>query len=276
MPLDLDRTLRSGQPSHFLWTKEGDRYYRWIGGERCEIWVEDGTLRQTEGFEAYVQTFLRTSDDLEKVYEHLAPDPILRDAISSQRGLRLTLNDPWETMLCFLCSIHNNLPRIRRNVQSLMPEGRTLSPEELLRTDLGPMRLGFRERYLREAAERAVGLDLDSLGREGYEETKEALLEFPGVGPKVADCILLFGYGFLEAFPVDVWIQRAMEAYYRKRPWEIGDFARERWGKYAGYAGQYLYGHAREFLTPRGRRRSAPFPRSSRGGSRRWGTPSRP
>ncbi|MFH1773891.1 MAG: DNA glycosylase [Methanobacteriota archaeon] len=245
MIINLKLTMESGQPPNFIWSKDGDKYFRYIGGEKCYIW-EDNGLRCTEGFEDYVLKLLRGSDDLNAVYKKISTDAVTKQAIKKYSGLRVTLSDPWETLVCFICSVNNNIPRIRRNVQSLMREGRVLTPEEILRADLSRCCLGFREKFLRETAELALSYDLEKIGKTDYKTAKQVLMELPGVGAKVADCALLYGYGVLQAFPIDVWIQRAMEKYYRKKkPAEIRKFAEERWGSCAGYANTYLYAAVR-------------------------------
>ncbi|MBI5253484.1 MAG: hypothetical protein HY930_03690 [Euryarchaeota archaeon] len=237
--------MESGQPPNFIWNKEGNKYFRYIDGEKCYIWY-DNNLRCTEGFEEHVLKLLRAGDDLNKIYKKISTDAAIKRAIKNYRGLRVTLSDPWETLVCFICSINNNIPRIRKNVQSLMREGRVLTPEEILKADLSKCSLGFREKFLKETAELVLSHDFKKIGETDYKTAKQTLMEFPGVGEKVADCVLLYGYGFLQAFPIDVWIQRAMEKYYRKKkPAEIRKFAEERWGSCAGYANTYLYAAVR-------------------------------
>jgi N-glycosylase/DNA lyase len=241
MLIDLRLTMESGQPPQFIWKQEGDKYYRYVEGRKCYLWQE-AELHCTPGYEDYVREFLRAKDDLEEIYAKIATDAAMRAAINRYRGLRLTKNDPWETLVSFVCSINNNIPRIRRNVQSLIHRGRMLTPGEILERDLTRYRLGFRADFLRSIAEHMTSYDLGKIGRMSYEEAKATLMELPGVGEKVAECVLLFGYGFLEAFPVDVWVGRAMETYYGVRGRKkIAEYARRKWGPYAGYAQQYLY-----------------------------------
>lgn len=218
-----------------------------VDRERCELWEEKGRLHFTDGFSRYVANLLRAKDDLEKIYGEIDTDATMRNAIRKYRGLRITKSGPWETIVCFICSINNNIPRIRKMVQSLMVEGEVMPPEVMFAADLSQKRLGYREKYLKATAEMAMGYDLRRIGRMNYGNAKEALIEFEGVGEKVADCVLLFGYGFLEAFPVDVWIAREMGRSYGVRGERaIREFAKRKWGKYAGYAQQYLYCMARE------------------------------
>lgn len=202
---------------------------------------QDEKLHYTPGYEDYVYSLLRLEDDLEKIYKEIATDPFMIKAVKKYRGLRITKSDPWETLISFVCSINNNIPRICKNVQSLMENGKILPPEDLLRADLHRCKLGFRAKFLRQIAEMISSYDLEKIGKMEYEEAKATLVELPGVGDKVSECVLLFGYGFLEAFPVDVWIARAMKEYYGVTGKKARKFARERWGALAGYAQQYLY-----------------------------------
>jgi N-glycosylase/DNA lyase len=132
-------------------------------------------------------------------------------------------------------------------VQCLLKGGRIPPAEELARAELSGVRLGFRERYLKATAARVANMDFSAIGELSYEEARQELMKLQGVGEKVADCVLLFGFGYLEAFPVDVWIARAMRAYYGITSIkEMRRFARERWHPYEGYAQQYLYMLVRE------------------------------
>ncbi len=246
MELNLEITMESGQPPHFLWNCENGRFWRIVGGERRELWQEDGKLKWSEGFGEEAKHLLRSGDNLERICKAIGTDAVMRRAISRHRGLRITKNAPWETIVCFICSINNNIPRIRKMVQSLMVDGEVMPPEVMFAADLGGKKLGYRDKFLKATAEAAMSYDLSRVGRMEYENAKEALIEFEGVGPKVADCVLLFGYGFLEAFPVDVWIAREMKrGYGLEGERAIREFAKKRWGKFAGYAQQYLYCSAR-------------------------------
>ncbi|MFH1285795.1 MAG: DNA glycosylase [Candidatus Micrarchaeota archaeon] len=246
MLINLELTMESGQPPHFLWNKEGNRYWRLINGKRCELWQSEGNFHFSNGFNE-IFDILRSNDDLEEIYKCIGTDDFMRSAISSQRGLRLTLSDPWETLIVFLCSINSNIPRIRKNVQSLMKNGSVLEPRTIECMDLKPLKLGFRERFIKETASLMSSYDLDDLEKLNYEKARALLQEFPGVGPKVADCVLLFGCGKTEAFPVDVWMARAMNEHYRKStPKEIQEFARKKWKNHAGYAQQYIFNFCRK------------------------------
>jgi N-glycosylase/DNA lyase len=247
--INLKLTMESGQPPEFLWNKDGERYWRELGdGSCCYLWQRDEELLYQGCTESYVREFLRLDDNLEEIYAVIsAEDEVMTRAIERFRGLRITKNDPWETLVAFICSINNNIPRIRRNVQCLLSGGCVLPPEQLAAADLTRAKLGFRESYLKATAERVANMDFEALGKLNYTEAKQELMKLQGVGEKVADCVLLFGFGYLEAFPVDVWIARAMRAYYGiDKIKEMRRFARERWHPYEGYAQQYLYMLVRE------------------------------
>ncbi len=250
MLLDLNLTMKSGQTPEFVWDDDNGKYSRLVGGRLCEIWYDD-RLRFTPGFEDYVMEFLRKGDDLEKIYEKINTDEVMGKAIRKYRGLRITKNDPWETTLSFICSAANNIKRIRKNVQSLMINGRVMTPEEILKTDISSARLGFRQKLLKKTAGMIVnGHSLEEIKKMNYGEAVEHLIKLHGVGNKVANCVLLFGYGFLESFPIDTWIRKIMiENYFdgkKTSDKKINEFAVGRWGKYAGYANQYLFCYARK------------------------------
>ncbi len=249
MLLDLRLTMESGQTPEFVWSKNGNRYSRQVGGRLCELWQDD-SVRCTKGFEKHTSEFLRENDDLETIYKNINTDEIIDEAINRYRGLRITKNDPWETTVAFICSANNNIKRIRKNVQSLMVNGAVMAPDGILKTDLKFAKLGFREKFLKTTASMVeAGYSLEEIKNMKYDEAVARLTKLHGVGNKVANCILLFGYGFLEAFPTDTWIRNIMvENYFggkKTSDKNIQSFAQDRWGKYAGYANQYLFCYAR-------------------------------
>ena len=245
--------MESGQPPHFIWNREGEKYWRFAEGERLELWSENGRLACTPGFEEYVHGFLRLGDDLPAIHRAISTDERMACAVKHCGGLRITKSDPWEALVCFVCSQNNNIPRIRKMVQSLMRDGEVMTPEEMARADLSASRLGYREKFLRGCAAMAPSYDFDALARMPYADAHAAIIEFPGVGPKVADCTLLFGLGFLEAFPVDVWVSRVMGALYgAKDTRDARRIAEKKWGAYAGYAQQYLFCFGRDGACPMG------------------------
>ncbi|MEM0149778.1 MAG: hypothetical protein QXW10_02690, partial [Candidatus Micrarchaeaceae archaeon] len=183
-------------------------------------------------------------------------------------GMRLTLNDPWETALCFVISQNNNVKRIRGIVLNIIrkfghpikddndsivarsfPTSADIASASI--EDIRACGAGFRARYIKNAAEFfASNASAKGLARKDYATLKEALMEIDGVGDKVSDCIALMGFGKLEAFPIDTWSKRVLEKVYfhgkAQKVEKLHDFAYGRWGKYAGYAQQYLFWHGRQ------------------------------
>jgi N-glycosylase/DNA lyase len=209
----------------------------------------------------------RLDDDMEEIYGKIATDGFMRGAVSRYAGMRLTLNDPWEAVLCFIISQFNNVKRIRRITMSIVnrfgayitdSEGRAVArgfPDSATMAEASAKEFrecgaGFRAKYIKEAAEYCTNnLDIYKLSRLDYPELREELMGIKGVGEKVADCIALMGYGKLEAFPIDVWVKRTMERIYFKgrsmRTSELRSFAEDKFGPYAGCAQQYIFWHGR-------------------------------
>ncbi len=209
----------------------------------------------------------RLGDNMRSIYRQIATDSFVKASIEKYKGMRITLNDPWETTLCFIISQFNNVKRIRLITKNILrtfgpsikddrdnvvansfPEPGSLANATI--KELMACGTGFRAKYIKDAADYcANNLDLSSLRTKGYAELKEELMRISGVGDKVADCIALFGYGNTHAFPIDVWMQRAMERTYfngkKTSARKIHEFAEERWGAYAGFAQQYIYHYAR-------------------------------
>ena len=202
--------------------------------------------------------------DMSSIYARIGTDDLMKEAVSQLHGMRITRNDPWETLLCFIVSQFNNIKRIRNTTRMLISrfgEGidtasgkRFPGPERFANASLSSIRAcgtGFRDVYIKKAAKAcSMDFDLSELGSYPYAEAKARLMGLPGVGDKVADCVLLFGYGKLEAFPIDTWVKKTVESLYFKGSnmpvRKIHEFAYEQWGDMRGYAQQYLFWHGRE------------------------------
>lgn len=178
--------------------------------------------------------------------------PALIEALKYGRGIHILRQDRWETVCSFILSQNNNIPRIKKLVGAIserygepigaghyaFPNAEALN--EAGERGLAELKTGFRAKYVADAAARVCDgrLELDSLGGD-TEEMKKKLCEVKGIGPKVALCSLLFGFGRFDAFPIDVWIRRVVEKYF-----PIGFDPREL-GPYAGIAQQYLFYYER-------------------------------
>jgi N-glycosylase/DNA lyase len=193
----------------------------------------------------------------------------MRAAVARCRGLRLLRQDPWECLASFICSSTKQIVQIRQIVALLSERwGRVVptppeaalrhafpTPESLARAGeqaLRDCKLGFRAPYLLDAARRVVEgrLDLAAVARMDTAEARCALMEIHGVGRKIADCVLLFAYGRQDAFPIDVWVRRALIQKYFPKARRIAAarleaFSQTYFGPYSGYAQQYLFHHVR-------------------------------
>ncbi len=212
-----------------------------------------------------VETHLRKDDEVAKIKDSLRHDPVLAKGLDSYSGLRIVKHDEWECLCSFTLATYANIPRISRMIETLalrfgepIADGISSFPT-LERMRLVPLStlsrcgLGYRSDYIHRMS---VSLDDTSIARlkkMGYEDLRESLLELPGVGDKVADCVALFGFGKLEAFPIDVWMMRALKRLYHRTGsyGKLRAFAQERFGPYAGYAQEYLYYNERT-LAPKG------------------------
>ncbi len=210
----------------------------------------------------------RFSDDMGKIYKKINTDPFIDSSIKKYKGMRLTLNDPWETTVCYITSQFNNVKRIRKIIKSLInrfgadikdSNGKVIGkafPESSMLMNASIKELmacgtGFRAKYIKSAAEYCTNnLDLYKLNPNNYNKLKETLMEVDGIGDKVADCIILMGYGNLDAFPIDVWVKRTIEKFYFKGKNQkiktIHEFADETWQDYKGYAQQYIFWGGRQ------------------------------
>ena len=198
--------------------------------------------------------FFDLDRDYEEIKNCLSADSVVKNALESAKGIRIMRQEKWETLCSFIISQNNNIPRIKGIIGRLCESfgdkitgGYAFPSAEriavLTEEDLAPIRSGFRARYILDAATRVSSgeINLDSLSDMSYDDAKRCLMQIKGVGNKVADCVLLFGYGFFDAFPNDVWIKRVIEKYY-------GDsFDEAVFKPYGGIAQQYLFYSERGF-----------------------------
>ncbi len=260
--LDLEATLDSGQVFGFQKITAGT-FQGIIAGRSVEIaqikdqlWVSC----KKDIPERAVRQFFDLDRDLKPLYQLLEWEGPL-EACQKFKGLRIIQQDPWEALAAFIISSNNNIKRIQKIWKSLslhFSGSATLFPrpqkiakgDELLLRRLG---LGYRAPFLLKTAKNVSRYParLDQIHKADYERARDLILRYSGVGPKVADCVLLFGFQKYEAFPVDTWITKVMrKLYFRGRKVsedKTARFARKRWGPWAGYVQQYLFHTARTF-----------------------------
>lgn len=215
----------------------------------------------------YIERLFRLDDDLAAFYRTLRKDP-LAEILPSLRGLRLMrATNPYESIICSICSQNNSVKRFHRMIGNLKQRwGRRIkfdgntpyftfpTPYQLSQLNQREARLcglGYRAPYVIQVSKSISKgeTDLEALGRQGYDEALEHLLQLPGVGPKVADCFCLYGLGYTEAAPLDRWVERALSHFYPGEV-KIGSrearyYLRRRFGEWAGYAQLYLFHYAR-------------------------------
>ena len=255
----------------FGWSRYNENYFgiidhvgvslKQVGG--AVKFTTDGAIKAPR-----VRRYLALDDDLEAILDSVRVDPFMRRVLRTVKGLRLLKQDPWHCLCSYLISSNNRVERIDKSVKEIgrkwgrrhVVSGREVfdlpDAGRLAQCAEGGIRscgVGFRAPYLLKTAQDVAAgrLDLDRVGRLPYDDAKQALLDLHGVGDKIADCVLLFAYSRFEAFPVDVWIKRAVEKiYFRSRSLSTRDihrFARDHFGPYAGYAQEYIYYFARMY-----------------------------
>ena len=256
--LDLAQTLESGQC--FRWRKQADGSYIGIAGRHALKAVQE-TEGVTLGFpdskdKAFWLHYFDDETDYAAVIRQFAADPVLKEASEQNRGIRILRQEPFETLISFIISQNNNIPRITGIIERLCgsfgerldtPFGEMYTfpgadvVAGLTPDDLAPLRAGFRVRYILDAAKKVSSgeISLDAIYAMSYDEGKEYLKQIVGVGDKVADCVLLFAYHKTEAFPSDVWIKRIVAEYYSSG---LPDCM----GEYKGIAQQYLFEYFRK------------------------------
>lgn len=201
--------------------------------------------------------------DYNEIIEKISrDDDIMKKAVAYGGGIRILNQEPYECLLSFIISQNNNIPRIKGIIERLAEKyGRKTGDDYLFpqldeismatTEELFELKMGFRAKYIRDCIDKLLSgeTDLDNINDLSTDELLKMLLKIKGVGQKVADCTMLFSMGRREVFPTDVWVKRVMEhLYFNDNETNIKDihnFAKNRWGEYAGYAQQYLFYYAR-------------------------------
>ena len=257
---DIKATFESGQPVGFLWNKiKSEPEIWWYPHENGIVQIFEGShgigvvgLGDVKELGKFIQETFRLGDNLANLYMEIGNQEPMRSIVNRYVGLRLCKVDLWDALACMIISQNNNLKRIKNNVEDLKKFGKPVQvgsiktnffpePEELTKAKLKQCSLGYRCDYLWGTAEIIAAGGLKGIEKKSTEEAREILMELPGVGRKVADCVLLFGLGKLDVFPTDVWIEKAMKKLYKVDSKNIQEFARKKWGKWQGYSQQYIY-----------------------------------
>lgn len=268
---DLAATLDSGQA--FRWQLVNDGWEGVIHGRWVRLTVRGGRLQARVATAVpdwrWLEDYLGLRTELAPILATFPADGPMQSAVAACRGLRLLRQEPWECLASFILSSTKQIIQIRQCIALLsqrwgepVPAPKKAAPAfsfpsparlaAVTERDLRDCKLGFRARYLAAAARSLVEgqLDLEELQRRPTPQAREELTRLPGVGPKIANCVLLFAYGRQDAFPVDVWVLRALRELYfpgrRPSPRTVLRFTETHFGPHAGYAQQYLFHYIRK------------------------------
>jgi N-glycosylase/DNA lyase len=274
-PFSLDQTLSCGQV--FRWDKgENGWWYGVVGDRAIKILQENKRLIFMGASKQFIRHYFSLDLDIHPILKSIDRDPFIHAAIQQCLGLRLVRQPPWECTISYICSTNSNIPTIRRRIAAIaerygkafifdgvayhaFPKPSSISCRGY--DGLKDCRLGYRQSYV-------FGTSCSITNEKEWEETvhqlpykdaRKELMKLQGIGPKAADCILLFAFQKYEAFPVDVWIRRIMQQQYLpsivsgssltgKEYDTIRTFARKHFGEYCGYAQEYLYSARKEYF----------------------------
>ncbi len=260
IPFDIKKTFECGQCFRFDKTEngfEGVAHGKLLTLTQTEGTVSIAGIDKTE-FENTFYNYFDLSRDYTEIDRVLSEDVVLKPIIPFSSGIRILNQAPFETLVSFIISASNNIPRIKKIISALcenfgdkymssgrvyysFPTAKRLADLDI--SDLSVIRAGFRDKYILDCALKVSRgeIDVEKIPQMTYEDAKRELMKINGIGEKVADCALLFAFGFINSFPKDVWIKRILKAYYGTETETGLDFH-----GYGGIAQQYLFYYARE------------------------------
>ena len=262
--INVENSINSGQV--FLWKKNGN-YWDGINGQDVLRVNNNGVIKSYQNLKI---DFFRKNDSLDNIIKSISKDKTVRIAVKKYLGLRILKQDPFQCLISFIISSNSNIQKIKTNLENISKKFGTKikfenqefflfpKPEKLGKASINEIiscGVGYRAKFIKDAANMIFSkeIDFDSLKKSKYFETKESIRSIPGVGNKVADCVMLFSLNKLEAFPLDRWMIRILEKYYRNEfhletktiTEKQYDILHEKivnhFGPYAGYAQQFLF-----------------------------------
>ena len=267
--ISVENSINSGQV--FLW-KKNKKYWYGINGQDV---LKIDNLGDIKSYQNNKIDFFRKKDDIEKIIKSISKDSVTKKAVKQYLGLRILEQDPFQCLISFITSSNSNIQKIKNNLEKiskkfgtkikfenqeffLFPEPKKLAKASI--NDIKSCGVGYRAQFIKEAASMTMlkKTDFEYLKKSNYQEAKKEICLIPGVGNKVADCVLLFSLNKLEAFPLDRWIIRILEKYYsdkfqletktitEKQYDIIHEKILNHFGPFAGYAQQFLFKMERE------------------------------
>ena len=267
--IDVDNSINSGQV--FLWQKSEENWYG-IDGQNILKINQRGKIKSISNIKT---NFFRKNDDVENIIKSISKDETIKKAVKEYKGLRIFNQDPFQCMISFIISSNSNIQKIKNSLEKISKKfGIKViiqnkefflfpKPEKIAQASINEIKtcgVGYRAPFIKEAAKMVTSkkVNFEYLKNSDYNETKRNLRLIPGVGNKVADCIMLFSLNKLDAFPLDTWMIKILEKYYSnefqietktitEKQYEIlHKKIVDYFGPYCGYAQQFLFKMERE------------------------------
>ena len=262
--INVENSINSGQV--FLWKKNGD-YWDGVNGQDILRIDKNGIIKSYQNLKT---DFFRKNDKLDDIIKSISKDKTVKKAVKKYLGLRILKQDPFQCLISFIISSNSNIQKIKTSLENiskkfgtkiefenqeffLFPKSRKLGKASI--NEIRSCGVGYRAKFIKDAANMIFSkeVDLESLKKSKYFEVKKSICSIPGVGNKVADCVMLFSLNKLEAFPLDRWMIRILEKYYlnefhletktiTEKQYDIlHEKIVNHFGPYAGYAQQFLF-----------------------------------
>ena len=267
--INVENSINSGQV--FLWRKNGNYWYGINGQDILKI-SNSGSVKSYQNIKT---DFFRKRDNIEKIIKSISKDSITKKAVKQYTGLRILEQDPFQCLISFIISSNSNIQKIKSSLEKMSKKFGVKvkfdnqefflfpKPEKLANASINEIKscgVGYRARFIKEAANRTVleKINFEYLKKSNYQNAKDEICLIPGVGNKVADCVLLFSLNKLESFPLDRWMIRILEKYYsdkfqletktitEKQYGILHEKIVNHFGPYAGYSQQFLFKMERE------------------------------
>jgi N-glycosylase/DNA lyase len=267
--INVDNSINSGQV--FLWQKSKENWYG-IDGQNILKINQRGKIKSISNTKT---DFFRKNDDIENIIKSISKDKTVKKAIKQYEGLRIFNQDPFQCMISFIISSNSNIQKIKNSLEKISKKFGTKviiqnkefflfpKPEKIAQASINEIKtcgVGYRAPFIKEAAKMVASkkINFEYLKNSDYNETKRNLRLIPGVGNKVADCIMLFSLNKLDSFPLDTWMIKILEKYYSNEfQIETKTITEKQYdilhkkiidyfGPYCGYAQQFLFKMERE------------------------------
>ena len=267
--IDVDNSINSGQV--FLWEKDGTDWYGINGQDILKI-NKNGVIKSIRNSKT---DFFRKNDNIQEIIKSISKDKTVKKAVKEYEGLRIFKQDPFQCMISFIISSNSNIQKIKSSLEKITRKFGTKvkiedkeifvfpKPEKIGNASINEIKacgVGYRASFVKEAAKMVTlkKINFEYLEKCDYNEAKKNICSVPGIGNKVADCIMLFSLNKLQAFPLDTWMIKILEKYYSKEfKIETKTITQKQYellhekivnyfGPYCGYAQQYLFKMERE------------------------------